>query len=86
MSDPHTTRRVAIADLSRQYSRRIDVLDYRPGVRLTDPARVVGAKPAVFCRWVFDLLGAEAQDSFTDVFAGSGGVARAWDIFRGDAS
>ncbi|WP_433584574.1 hypothetical protein [Microbacterium hydrocarbonoxydans] len=70
-------------DASRGSSRRVDVLTYRPGVRSTDPDRVVGAKPAVFCRWMFDLLGAEPQDEFTDLFAGSGGVMRAWSAFAG---
>jgi hypothetical protein len=30
---------------------------------------------------MFDLLGAQPQDNFTDMFPGSGGVARAWDAF-----
>ncbi|MEA1264177.1 hypothetical protein MicroSTF_14130 [Microbacterium sp. STF-2] len=71
------------AEVSRGSSRRVDVLTYRPGARTTDPARVIGAKPAVFCRWMFDLLGAEPQDEFVDVFAGSGGVMRAWGVFAG---
>lgn len=56
---------------------------YRPGARRTDPARVVGAKPAIFARWVFDLLGALPGDEFVDVFPGSGGIARAWDLYAG---
>lgn len=71
------------ADASLGSARRVDVLAYRPGARTTEPGRVIGAKPAAFCRWMFDLLGAEPQDDFTDVFPGSGGVARAWDIFAG---
>ncbi|MDF2991867.1 MAG: hypothetical protein K0S37_2381 [Microbacterium sp.] len=77
---------VAAADASPGSSRRVDVLIYRPGARTTDPSRVIGAKPAAFCRWMFDLLGAEPQDEFVDIFAGSGGVARAWDVFSGRAS
>ncbi|MBQ9916908.1 MAG: hypothetical protein IJO71_06875 [Microbacterium sp.] len=76
---------VAAADASRGSARRVDVLAYRPGARTTEPGRVTGAKPAAFCRWMFDLLGAEPQDEFTDLFAGSGGVARAWDVFSGRA-
>lgn len=76
---------VAADDASRGSARRVDVLTYRPGARTTDPGRVIGAKPAVFCRWVFDLLGAEPQDEFVDIFAGSGGVMRAWDVFAGRA-
>ncbi|MEN8672566.1 hypothetical protein, partial [Nocardioides sp.] len=61
--------------------RRLDVLQHTARPRLTDPHRVIGAKPAVFCRWVFDLLGATPVDEFEDVFPGSGGVQRAWDTF-----
>lgn len=62
-------------------SRRTDSLVLFSRPRLTDPLRVVGAKPAGFCRWMFDLLGAEPFDEFVDVFPGSGGVQRAWDVF-----
>lgn len=65
--------------------RRIDSLVHVARARTTDPRRVVGAKPAVFARWVFDLLGAAPQDSFDDLFPGSGGVGRAWDVFAGVA-
>lgn len=63
--------------------RRLDTLDYFARPRLTDPNRVVGAKPAVFCRWMFDLLGALPHDDFRDLFPGSGGVLRAWNIYAG---
>lgn len=49
--------------------------------RLTDPARVIGAKPAIFARWIFDLLGALPQDHFTDLFPGSGTFDRAWKVY-----
>lgn len=85
VGDPHDASRATTAahDASEVLPRRVDVLDYRPGVRRTDPARVVGAKPAQFIRWMFDLLGAEPQDTLDDLFPGSGGVARAWGIFTG---
>ena len=81
--DASRTAAATDAEASRGSSRRVDVLTYRPGARTTDPGRVIGAKPAVFCRWMFDLLGAEPQDEFTDIFAGSGGVMRAWAAFAG---
>jgi hypothetical protein len=37
-----------------------------------------GAKPDEFCWWIFDLLGAEPEDEFHDLFPGSGAVQRAW--------
>lgn len=57
-----------------------DVLIYTARPRLSDPERVVGAKPARFCYWLFDLLGARAGDELVDLFPGSGGVARAWAV------
>ncbi len=62
-------------------TRRSDSLVYTARARRTDPGRITGAKPATFCRWIFDLLGARAGDEFVDLFPGSGGVARAWHAF-----
>ncbi len=44
----------------------------------TLPGRVIGAKPAVFARWIFTLLGATTGDQLDDLFPGSGAIARAW--------
>ena len=76
-----TTRLASTDDASPGSARRVDSFVYRPGSRTTDPQRVVGAKPAAFCRWIFDLLDARPGDEFVDVFPGSNGVARAWDVF-----
>lgn len=38
-----------------------------------------GAKPLVFCFWLFELLGAEPEDEFFDLFPGSGAVGKAWE-------
>lgn len=61
--------------------RRIDSIQYHSRPRLTDPDRVIGAKPAAFVWWLFDLLGCLPHDDFTDLFPGSGGVGRAWRIY-----
>ena len=58
--------------------RRVDALVHTSRPRLTDPDRVVGAKPAAFCYWLFTLLGLRPGDELVDLFPGSGGVARAW--------
>ena len=42
---------------------------------------VTGAKPPAFCRWVFDWLGANPGDDFTDMFPGSRAVSDAWAQF-----
>ena len=53
--------------------------------RPTDPAYVIGAKPPGFCLWVFrELLQAARGDAFDDLFPGSGGVRRAWELYASD--
>jgi hypothetical protein len=59
-------------------ARRVDVLTHGVAPMTTLPGRVIGAKPAAFCRWMFDLIGACPRDSFDDLFPGSGIVGQAW--------
>jgi hypothetical protein len=47
----------------------------------TLPGRVIWAKPAAVCRWIFDLLGAAPGDRLDDLFPGSGAGGRAWAAF-----
>lgn len=58
--------------------RRTDVLTHGVAARSSDPGWVIGAKPAAFCYWMFDLLGLSRSDELVDLFPGSGGVGRAW--------
>lgn len=62
-------------------SRRVDVLHHGVSPMLTLPTRVIGAKPAAFCRWMFELIGADPHDSFDDLFPGSGIVGKAWAFY-----
>lgn len=39
---------------------------------------LTGAKPEVFCFWLFDLLGLQDGDEFVDLCPGSGAVSDAW--------
>lgn len=43
---------------------------------------LTGAKPALVCRWVFDLLGAEPNDELDDLFPGTGAIASAWEGWK----
>lgn len=70
--------RLAPARSDASFSSTSDSLVHASRPRLTDPSRVIGAKPAAFCWWLFDLVGAQPGDSFADLFPGSGGVERAW--------
>ncbi len=53
---------------------------------LTDPMmrtdRFVGAKPAMFCQWLFACLGLRPDDEFVDLFPGTGSVGDQWESFR----
>jgi hypothetical protein len=41
-----------------------------------------GAKPHAFCWWLFDLLGLTAEDTFVDLFPGTGIVAQVWMCYQ----
>jgi len=43
---------------------------------------IVGAKPPAFCFWLFELLGARADDEFYDLYPGTGVVTRCWESWR----
>jgi hypothetical protein len=45
-------------------------------------SKVHGAKPPLFCYWLFRLLGMKHGDEFHDIFPGSGNVSRAWESFQ----
>jgi hypothetical protein len=55
------------------------------GRQRSHPGALPGMKPAQFCEWVFQLLGATAGDQLDDLFPGSGAVARAWSLYAGAA-
>ena len=69
---------VPVARHRRSATARVDVLQHGVSAMVTLPGRVIGAKPAAFCRWVFDLVGATPTDTFDDLFPGSGIVGQAW--------
>lgn len=54
------------------------------GRQHSHPGALPGMKPAVFCEWVFKLLGATVGDELDDLFPGSGAVSRAWALFTGE--
>ena len=72
---------VPVASRSRGDGSRIDVLTHGVAAMTALPGRVIGAKPAAFCRWMFDLIGAQPADTLDDLFPGSGIVGRAWEFF-----
>ena len=55
------------------------------GRQHSHPGALVGMKPPAFSEWVFRQLGALRGDRLTDVFPGSGAIARAWKLYAGEA-
>jgi hypothetical protein len=72
-------------DPSSLEERRVDSLVHGVSPPTTLPGRVIGTKPAAFCRWIFTLLGAAPGDSLDDLFPGSGAITRAWALFTSPA-
>jgi hypothetical protein len=62
-----------------------DVLVHHHQPRRVDRGQVIGSKPAVFCSWILELIGAAANDAFDDLYPGSGIAGRVWDLSRGAA-
>lgn len=74
---------------ARQETTRDPVLDslvYTARARTTNPARVIGAKPAAFWNWLFGLVGARPGDRFDDLFPGSGAGSLAWTMYEENAA
>ena len=83
--EPVLYRRARPRDPSR-LEPVLDSLVHASRPRLTDPDRVIGAKPAAFVWWLFDLIGALPGDGLEDLYPGSGGVARAWALYASRGS
>lgn len=41
-----------------------------------------GAKPPQFCQWLFRFMGLSCDDDLEDLFPGTGGVGRQWELYR----
>lgn len=51
------------------------------GFKPAPDSHVIGEKPSYFCDWLFRCAGLTPEDEFTDLFSGSGAVAKAWAAF-----
>ena len=43
-----------------------------------------GAKPEKVCRWAFEVLGMEPDDTLIDLYPGTGAVTAAWEAWRNE--
>jgi hypothetical protein len=72
---------VALTGCAGVTRRVVDHLHHGVSPMHTLPTRVIGAKPAAFCRWIFDLVGATPTDQLDDLFPGSGIVGKVWQLY-----
>lgn len=73
---------VLFCPLPRKRSRKEPTVRDWIAVNITLQRGLCGVKPEGFCLWLFDLLGAEPEDEFDDLFPGSGAVTRAWEEWK----
>lgn len=66
----------------RQGTRQQDTVRDWVSCGITLKRGLVGVKPDPFAFWLFDVLNLEPDDTFIDVFPGSGAVTRAWEKWR----
>lgn len=41
-----------------------------------------GAKPPAFCQWLFNFMGLTRADELIDLYPGTGGVNRQWELYK----
>jgi len=70
----------------RKRSREQDTVRDWVAESITLERGLTGAKPRNFCRWIFNLLGAEKGDEVVDIFPGTNAVGAAWAEYVGERS
>lgn len=64
---------------SRKRSRKEPTIRDWVSANITLKKGLSGAKPEVFCRWLFDAMGMLLGDELSDLFPGTGIVTKCWD-------
>lgn len=67
---------------SERGGRSVETIRDYVSANITMQKGTSGAKPEAFCLWLFDMLGAQPDDEFHDIFPGSGAVARVWETWK----
>ncbi|KKK62186.1 hypothetical protein LCGC14_3006850 [marine sediment metagenome] len=67
---------------ARSGRRDIPTVKDHVSTSITLKKGLTGAKPTVFCYWLFSLLGMEQGDDFDDMFPGTGIVSRCWENWQ----
>ena len=67
----------AIVHIGRKRTRKQPTARDWVSCNITLKKGLVGAKPEGFCFWLFEVLNIQPEDSFDDLFPGTGAVTRA---------
>ena len=43
---------------------------------------LTGAKPDAVCKWAFEVMGADPEDTLDDLYPGTGAVSQAWESWK----
>ena len=65
----------------RRTREQLTVRDW-VSVNITLRRGLSGAKPDEFCYWLFEVLNLQPDDTFNDLYPGTGAVQLAWDYWR----
>jgi len=66
----------------RKRSRKENTVRDWVSANITLKKGLVGAKPEIFCYWLFELLGLLPEDDFHDLYIGTGIVTRCWESYK----
>lgn len=66
----------------RQLGRGVPTVRDWVAANITLRKGLSGAKPPQFCQWLFGFMGLNRNDNLTDLFPGTGGVGRQWELFK----
>lgn len=71
-----------IVRLSRKIGRGQPTVRDFISAEITLKKGLTGAKPPIFCWWIFAVLNLQPDDKFTDLFPGTGILGKEWERFK----
>ena len=73
---------IIVGGAGRKRSRKEPTVRDWVSANITLKKGLAGAKPPQFCEWLFDALGLQPDDTFVDIYPGTGAVTAAWKAWK----